>query len=248
MRYFLDIAYKGTNYHGWQIQQNAHSVQQELENALKMLFGKTIETTASGRTDAGVHAEQQIVHLDLEVELTDNHIFKLNCILPKDLAIRDFFPVQKDAHARFDATSRSYEYRISRVKNPFLIDNVYFFDRPLDLIKMNDAATSLLRHKDFEALSKVHTEVKNFLCDIHFAHWKEKGDMIFFEIEANRFLRGMVRTIVGSLLPIGMGKLSVEEFEKILFSRDRRKAGAAAPSEGLFLTRIQYPDRIYLEE
>ena len=247
MRYFLDIAYKGTNYHGWQIQQNAHSVQQELENALKMLFGKTIATTASGRTDTGVHAEQQIVHFDLEVALTDNHIFKLNCILPKDVNIKDFSPVQKDAHARFDATSRSYEYRISRVKNPFLIDNVYFFDRPLDLIKMNEAATSLLRHKDFEALSKVHTEVKNFLCDIHFAHWKEKGDMIFFEIEANRFLRGMVRTIVGSLLPIGMGKLSVEEFEKILLSKDRRKAGAAAPAEGLFLTRIQYPDRIYLE-
>jgi len=229
------------------MQQNAHSVQQELENALKMLFGKTIETTASGRTDTGVHAEQQIVHFDLDTEFTDNHIFKLNCILPKDVAVKDFFPVQKDAHARFDATSRMYEYRISRVKNPFLIDNVYFFDRPLDLNKMNEAATALLHHRDFEALSKVHTDVKNFLCDIHFAHWKEKNNMIFFEIEANRFLRGMVRTIVGSLLPVGMGKLSVEEFEKILLSKDRRKAGAAAPAEGLFLTRIQYPDRIYLE-
>ncbi len=246
MRYFLDIAYKGTNYHGWQIQQNAHSVQEELESALKKIFGKHIETTASGRTDTGVHAEQQIVHLDLDQELTDNHIFKLNCILPKDVAIKDFFPVEKDAHARFDATARAYEYRISRVKNPFLIDNVYFFDRPLDLGKMNEAASILLYHRDFESLSKVHTEVKNFLCDIHFAHWKEKNDMVFFEIEANRFLRGMVRTIVGSLLPIGMGKLSVEEFEEIIFSKDRRMAGPAAPAEGLFLTRVEYPEGIYL--
>ena len=247
MRYFLDIAYKGTNYHGWQVQQNAHSVQQELENALKKIFGKSIETTASGRTDAGVHAEQQIVHFDLNGELTDNHIFKLNCVLPKDISIKDFFPVKKDAHARFDATARTYEYRISRVKNPFLIDHVYFFDRDLDLEKMNEAATVLLYHKDFESLSKVHTEVKNFLCEIHFAHWKEKNNMIFFEIEANRFLRGMVRTIVGSLLPVGLGKYSVNEFEEILFSKDRKKAGPSAPPEGLFLTRIQYPDHIYLE-
>ncbi len=247
MRYFLDIAYKGTHYHGWQVQQNAHSVQQELENALKKIFGKPIETTASGRTDTGVHAAQQIVHLELEIELTDNHIFKLNCVLPKDVAIKDFYPVKADAHARFSAITRGYEYRISRAKNPFFIDNVYFFDRPLDIEKMNEAATLLLNYKDFEALSKVHTEVNNFLCDISFARWKEKGDLLLFEIEANRFLRGMVRTIVGSLLPIGMGKSTVEEFEKILLSKDRRKAGAAAPAEGLFLTKIVYPDSVYLQ-
>jgi tRNA pseudouridine38-40 synthase len=247
LRYFLDIAYKGTNYHGWQIQQNAHSVQEEVENALKKILGKSIETTASGRTDTGVHAEQQIIHLDLDSELTDNHIFKLNCLLPKDIAIKDFFPVKKDAHARFDATLRAYEYRICRVKDPFLTDNVYFFDRPLDMVKMNEAADLLLYHKDFESLSKVHTEVKNFLCEIFFAHWKEKNNMVYFEIEANRFLRGMVRTLVGSMLPIGMGKSSVEEFEKSLLAKDRRKAGPAAPAEGLFLTRVEYPESVYLK-
>ncbi len=247
MRYFLDIAYKGTNYHGWQIQQNAHSVQQELENALEKIFTKKIETCASGRTDTGVHAEQQMVHLDLEEELTDNHVFRLNCILPKDVSIKNFFPVKDTAHARFDASSRSYEYRITKVKNPFLIGTAYHMDRILDINKMNEAATLLLNHQDFESLSKVHTAVKNFLCDMYFARWKEKGDMLIFEIEANRFLRGMVRTIVGSLLPIGLGKASIEDFNKMIVSKNRRNAGPAAPSEGLFLTRIKYPDSIYLE-
>jgi tRNA pseudouridine38-40 synthase len=247
LRYFLDITYKGTRYHGWQIQQNAHSVQQELGNAFQKIFQKSIETVASGRTDTGVHAEQQIVHLDLEVELTDNLIYKLNSVLPKDIAIKDFSPVQDNAHARFDAYSRAYEYRISKVKNPFLIDNAYFFDRILDLEKMNQAATFLLNHQDFESFSKVHTDVKNFLCDITLARWKEKNNMILFEIEANRFLRGMVRAIVGSLIQVGLGKNSVEDFDKIIRSRDRKNAGAAAPPEGLFLTRIKYPDSIYLE-
>lgn len=247
MRYFLDIAYKGTNYHGWQIQNNAHSVQQELENALEKIFRKKIETYASGRTDTGVHAEQQIVHLDLEIELTELHIFKLNCILPKDISIKDFFPVQPNAHARFDAISRSYEYRITKVKNPFLIGNAYHMDRKLDLEKMNAAATILLNYKDFESLSKVHTAVNNFLCDMYFARWKEKEELLIFEIEANRFLRGMVRTIVGSLLPIGLGKASIEDFEKMIIAKDRRIAGPAAPADGLFLTRIKYPDSVYLE-
>ena len=247
MRYFLDIAYKGTNYHGWQIQQNAHSVQQELENALEKIFRRKIETSASGRTDTGVHAEQQIVHLDLSEEFTEHHLFRLNCILPKDIAVKDFFPVTDTAHARFDASSRAYEYRITKVKTPFLIGTAYHMDRVLDIDKMNEAATLLLNHQDFESLSKVHTEVKNFLCDLYFARWKEKGDLLIFEIEANRFLRGMVRTIVGSLLPIGLGKSSIEDFGKMIVSRDRRNAGPAAPAEGLFLTRIKYPDSIYLE-
>ena len=247
LRYFLDVAYKGTNYHGWQVQQNAHSVQQELESALYKIFGKHIETMASGRTDTGVHAEQQIVHLDLEKNFTDDHIYKLNRILPKDIVIKEFFPVKDNAHARFDAISRGYEYRISKVKNPFLIDTAFFLDRTLDLNKMNEAATLLLSHQDFESFSKVHTEVNHFLCDITLARWKEKGDMILFEIESNRFLRGMVRTIVGSLLPVGLGKLSVEEFDQIILARDRKRAGAAAPAEGLFFVRIKYPDNIYLE-
>ncbi|HVD98405.1 MAG TPA: tRNA pseudouridine(38-40) synthase TruA [Cytophagaceae bacterium] len=248
MRYFLDIAYKGTHYHGWQIQQNAHSVQQELENALQKILGQKIETLASGRTDTGVHAEQQIVHLDLEDEFTEQHVYKLNCVLPNDIAVKDFFPVTNQAHARFDATSRSYEYRITRMKNPFLIDNAYFYDRLLDLAKMNEAAVMLLNYHDFESFSKVHTDVKNFRCDIYLARWKEKNDLLIFEIEANRFLRGMVRAIVGSLIMVGLGKISVQDFEKMIISRSRSQAGPAAPPEGLFLTRIKYPDSVYLEE
>ncbi len=247
LRYFFDIAYKGTHYHGWQIQINAHSVQGELENALQKMFGRKVETNASGRTDTGVHAEQQIVHLDLEEEFTAKHLFRLNCMLPKDIAVKEYFPVQDHAHARFDATSRAYEYRISKVKNPFLIHGAYFFDRPLDLVKMNEAAVQLLNHNDFESFSKVHTDVKHFLCDIYMAKWKEKNDMIYFEIEGNRFLRGMVRAIVGSLIAVGMGKSSPEEFEKIILSRNRGNAGASAPAHGLYLTRIQYPDSVYLE-
>lgn len=247
MRYFLDIAYKGTGYHGWQIQQNAYSVQEELENALQKIFGQKIETLASGRTDTGVHAEQQIVHFDLQKEFTPQHIYRLNCVLPNDIAVKDFFPVKKEAHARFDATSRSYEYRITRVKDPFLHGSAYFFDRPLDIVKMNEAAVLLLNHHDFESFSKVHTDVKNFLCDIYLARWKEKNNLLLFEIEANRFLRGMVRAIVGTLLDVGLGKISVKDFEEVILVRNRSKAGAAAPPEGLFLTRIKYPDNVYEE-
>lgn len=248
MRYFLDIAYKGTQYHGWQTQLNAHSVQQELEDALQKIFGRKIETLASGRTDTGVHAEQQIVHLDLEVELTSKHLYKLNRILPHDISVKEFFPVTDEAHARFDASSRSYEYRITKTKNPFLINTAYFFDRSLDLEKMNEAADLLLNYQDFQSFSKVHTDVKTFLCDIYLARWKEKNGMLLFEIEANRFLRGMVRAIVGSLLEVGLEKKSVKDFESIILAKDRRHAGAAAPPEGLFLTRIKYPDSVYLEE
>ena len=247
MRYFLDIAYKGTGYHGWQIQQNAHSVQEELENALQKIFARKIETLASGRTDTGVHAEQQIVHFDLDEEFTPQHIYKLNCVLPKDIAVKDFFPVKVDAHARFDASSRSYEYRITRVKDPFLIESAYLFERPLDIIKMNEAAVLLLNHQDFESFSKVHTDVKNFNCDIYLARWKEKNNLLLFEIEANRFLRGMVRAIVGTLISVGLEKTSVKEFEDIILARNRSKAGAAAPPQGLFLTRIKYPDSVYEE-
>ncbi len=248
MRYFLDIAYKGTHYHGWQRQQNAHSVQEELENALQRIFGRPLETLASGRTDTGVHAEQQIVHIDLEEEFTPKHLYKLNCVLPPDIAIKDFFPVKPETHARFDASMRAYEYRISMVKTPFQIETAYWYDRPLNLEIMNEAAVLLLNYQDFESFSKIHTDVKNFRCDIYLARWKEKNNMLLFEIEANRFLRGMVRAIVGTLLQVGLGKISVKEFENIILARSRSKAGAAAPPQGLFLTSVRYPDEVYMEQ
>jgi tRNA pseudouridine38-40 synthase len=245
LRYFLEMSYKGTNYHGWQIQKNAHSVQQELNNALFKLFQAHITTFGSGRTDTGVHAEQQMVQLDVPFQLNSDHIFKLNHILPCDMTITNFFKVKENASARYDATSRVYEYRISKVKNPFLTDIVCFFSKDLDVEMMNKAAMTLLNHKDFEAFSKVNSSAKTFLCDIKKAHWAYKGGLLIFEIEANRFLRGMVRAIVGTMLEIGLGRLSLEEFEYIILGKDRKNAGRQAPASGLFLVKVNYPETVF---
>lgn len=247
MRYFLEIAYKGTNYHGWQLQKNAHSVQQELNQCLQRLFQADIETIASGRTDTGVHAEQQFVHLDLGRELTDDHIFKLNCLLPWDIVIRNFHKVKPDVSARFDALSRSYEYRISRRKDPFLRELTCYFGKELDLEKMKKATLVLYKYKDYQSFSKVHTSVDHFLCDILNAEWVEKKNLLIFKIEANRFLRGMVRTIVGTLLDVGLGRMTVKQFEEVIQKKDRKAAGRIVPAEGLYLTRIKYPKTIFLK-
>lgn len=245
MRYFLEIAYKGTHYHGWQLQKNAHTVQQELNQALQILFQKDIETIASGRTDTGVHAEQQFVHLDVETELTEDHLFKLNCLLPKDISAKRYVKVKPDVSARFDAISRSYEYRISRRKNPFLQEITCFFGKELNMEKMREATEVLYRHNDYQSFSKVHTSVDHFLCDIMHVEWEEKEELLIFKIEANRFLRGMVRTIVGTLLEVGQDRMTVKEFEEIIVKKDRKVAGRVVPAEGLFLTRIKYPEDIF---
>jgi tRNA pseudouridine38-40 synthase len=245
LRYFLEMAYKGTNYHGWQVQKNAHSVQQELNNALFKLFRTEITTMGSGRTDKGVHAEQQYVQLDVVDELTSDHIFKLNHILPCDMSINNFFKVKENANVRYDATSRVYEYRISRVKNPFLTDMVCFYSKELDVDKMNLASKILLNHKDFEAFSKVNSSARHYLCDILKAEWIFRDNLLIFEIEANRFLRGMVRAIVGTMLDIGLGRKSLEDFEKIIQSRDREEAGRSAPASGLFLVKVNYPSSVF---
>lgn len=246
MRYFLDIAYKGTRYHGWQVQKNAHTVQQELNSCLERLFQTEVETVASGRTDAGVHAEQQVVHVDLNVEMNEDLLFKINCILPHDIVVKKFYKVKEDAHARFDTTSRSYEYRICRVKNPFSLDLAWNLTRELNVVKMKEATEILFEFEDFQSFSKVHTDVEHFLCRIIHAEWIEQGDYLIFKIEANRFLRGMVRTIVGTLVDIGKEKTQVEDFRKILEKKDRKAAGAIVPAEGLYLTRIKYPSEIFI--
>lgn len=246
MRFFLDIAYKGTAFHGWQQQPNALTVQEVLQTAISTVLREPVELTGSGRTDTGVHAAQQIAHLDITEPLTEELIFRINCVLPREIAIKDFFRVKPDAHARFDALSREYEYRLRRKKDPFLSDFACYFSRPLNLEAMNRAASVLLRHKDFQSFSKVHTSVENFKCDVAVAEWLEREGLIVFHVKANRFLRGMVRALVGTMLTIGMGKQSPEVMEDILNSRDRRKAGAAAPPEGLFLTRVNYPSDIFL--
>jgi tRNA pseudouridine38-40 synthase len=246
LRYFLEIAYKGTNYHGWQVQKNAHTVQEELNSCLKTLFQKDIETVASGRTDTGVHAIQQFVHLDLDIELSEYLIFKMNCVLPKDIVVKNFFRVRDNAHARFDAILRAYEYRICRVKDPFLFESTHFFPRPLDVEKMQQAAKVLLKYEDFQSFSKVHTDVDHFLCQMKKAAWHEKGNLLLFEVEANRFLRGMVRTLVGTMLDVGQKKISVEQFEEIILKKDRKAAGAIVPAQGLYFDKIVYPDDIFI--
>jgi tRNA pseudouridine38-40 synthase len=241
-RYFLDIAYQGTNYHGWQNQANAHSIQAEIEAKLSMVLREKISIAASGRTDTGVHAEQQIIHLDTNQALQEHsHLLKFNAVLPKDITVKHIYPVVDTAHARFDAHRRTYQYRISPRKNPFLQNLCYVSTFRYDMDLMNEACKILAQYKNFESFSRVNTDVKHFICEIYQARWELNPELLTFTICANRFLRGMVRTIVGTMLDIGSEKLSLAEFENIILSKNRRKAGRAVPPEGLFLTKVAYP-------
>lgn len=242
MRYFLDIAYRGTHFHGWQIQANARSVQAELQEKLSLLLGEKIEIAGSGRTDTGVHAEQQIAHFDWANKLTfKEHIFRLNQIIHKDIVVKNLYLVDNQAHARYDAISRTYQYRISPHKNPFLNDLVYVDGRKFDFELMNQAARILREYEDFECFSKVKTEVNHFNCQISRAEWNQSGDLWVFTITANRFLRGMVRAIVGTLLNVGLYKIKLTDFQQIIQSKNRNLAGRSVPSEGLYLTEVKYP-------
>lgn len=240
MRYFLDISYKGTEYHGWQIQDNAQSVQGVLEQALKTLLRHEVHTLGSGRTDAGVHAKQQYVQVDSPLVLTSKNILNLNGLLPRDVVVNHIYHVPDHASARFDAQSRSYEYHIHTKPNPFKQETSYLFPRLLDLETMNKAAEILFKHYDFQCFSKSNTEVEHYLCDISYAQFEKHDTDLVFHITANRFLRGMVRAIVGTLIDIGIGKRSIEQFEQIILSKDRKQAGRAAPPEGLYLCDIKY--------
>ncbi len=246
-RYFIDIAYRGTSFVGWQNQPNGRSVQAVIEQALTTILRQPIAITGSGRTDAGVHAEQQFAHFDRPEPLL-NPVWllqSLNALLGPDVAVSRIFPVQDTDHARFSAASRYYQYRIIRQKDPFRAGLAYVFYPALNINAMNEAANYLLKHTDFESFSKVKTDVKTFTCQIEFAHWQcDRGDDLTFHIRADRFLRGMVRAIVGTLLDVGQGKLTVNAFEQIILNRNRKSAGRAAPAEGLFLVEVAYPDPI----
>ncbi len=241
-RYALQFAYDGGSFHGYQIQPNAHSVQAELEEKLSLLLGETVAITGSGRTDTGVHASHQIAHFDTSVSIDDNLIYRLNRMLSPDLTAQAIYAVADDFHARFDATSRTYEYRITRHKDPFLRDFAYWYEADLDLKAMNEAAQLLLSHTDFQCFSKVKTEVNTFECTIMRAFWEEQGDHLIFTIEGNRFLRGMVRAVVGTLMEIGMGKWTVADLQRILASKSRQEAGRAVPAHGLHLVKVTYPE------
>lgn len=248
MRYFLELGYKGTAYHGWQIQNNAVSVQEIVNNGLSLILRQAISTIGSGRTDTGVHARQQFVHFDFPGELdTDQIIYKLNGIFPVDVVAYSLHRVNDEGHARFDAISRSYEYKIHKKRDPFLHNLSYLFPQPLQVQKMNNAAGLLLKHEDFESFSKVKTDANSFLCNITHAQWVEEGNNISFFISANRFLRGMVRAIVGTLLDVGTGKITVQEFEEIINKKNRSEAGRSVPPGGLYLTKVEYPPHYFGE-
>ncbi len=242
-RYFIQLSYKGTHFHGWQIQPNAVTVQETLEKAVSLLLREEIKIIGCGRTDTGVHAKDFFAHFDCETLHFEPHklTFKLNSLLPKDIAIQHIFEVHSDAHARFDATERTYKYYISKIKTPFRYEESYFYPFPLNINAMNEAAKKLLDYIDFTSFSKLHTDVKTNNCVIKEAYWEKTDTQLIFTITADRFLRNMVRAIVGTLLEVGKGKYSVEEFCKIIEAKDRGKAGSSAPSEGLFLHKIIYP-------
>ncbi|HEY9185758.1 MAG TPA: tRNA pseudouridine(38-40) synthase TruA [Salegentibacter sp.] len=241
MRYFIELAYFGKRYHGWQNQPDAISVQEKIEMALGKLFQKTIEITGAGRTDAGVHAKQIFAHFDILEEIdTEQLQYKLNSMLPKDIAVNDIFKVEPLAHARFDALSRSYEYLIINKKDPFLMDRAYFLKKSLDVDKMNQAAEILKTYTNFKCFSKSRTDVKTYNCKIEEARWEWNGEILRFSITADRFLRNMVRAIVGSLIEIGLGKTSVDNLHEIIKSEDRSKAGTSVPAKALYLTKVTY--------
>lgn len=240
MRYLLELAYKGTKYHGWQIQPNSNTVQAEVNKALSIILQANITTLGSGRTDAGVHAKQQYIHFDYHKELDAALIGKLNSVSPSDIAFYSIQKVDDNFNVRFDAVSRSYCYYIETTKNPFQTDLYYRFHQLLDINKMNEAAKLLLTHTDFECFSKVHTDVNTFNCTISLAEWRKVENKLEFRIQANRFLRGMVRAIVGTLLEVGQGKMKISEFQQVLKSNDRGKAGRSVPASGLFLTEVKY--------
>lgn len=247
MRYFLQLSYNGAGYCGWQVQPNAVSVQQVLNEALQTLLGSSTDCTGSGRTDTGVHARMQVAHFDADQYVSPEELlYKLNAILPRDIAVQSLRPVSSEAHARYDALSRSYEYHIHRQKDPFREGFSYYFKPDINTDAMNEAARLLLEWKNFQSFSKVKTDVKHYDCEVFEAVWKNQNDTMVFYVSANRFLRGMVRAMVGTLLEVGMEKLSIEGFRQLLEKRDRRAAARNVPSEGLYLTKITYPEEIYI--
>jgi len=244
LRYFISLAYKGTDFHGWQVQPNAISVQQVVNEGLSVLIKDQITTLGAGRTDTGVHAKQMYAHFDTNVEFDCDEItYRLNAFLNNDVVIKAIFPVSEDAHARFDACSRVYEYWLIQEKNPFLQDAAWLVYGTLDFDVMNEASAYLLNVSDFTSFAKVHSDVKTHICDVRNAHWDFKDGVWVFTIEANRFLRNMVRAIVGTLVELGKGKITLRQFKDIVAKLDRGAAGVSAPAKGLYLTEVDYLER-----
>jgi tRNA pseudouridine38-40 synthase len=248
-RYFIFISFKGTCYHGWQIQPNAVTIQQILDEALSLILGEKISTVGAGRTDAGVHAKFFCAHFDsISQGLAEdqNLLYRLNSYLPADISVISVRNVVPDASARYSAISRTYKYFISRKKDPFSRDSSWSIHGNINVGEMNRACDLLKRHSDFKSFSRLHSDVKDHICKIYYAKWEETEAGLVFTIKADRFLRNMVRAIVGTMIDIGKGKTDMKEFEKIILARDRCRAGISAPATGLFLADIEYPDRIFI--
>lgn len=249
MRYFIFISYKGTSYHGWQIQPNSITVQKLLDEALTTILSENISTTGAGRTDTGVHAMVFCAHFDsisTDLDTVKNLIYKLNRYLPKDISVASLRKVKPDANARFSALSRTYKYFISMEKDPFSEDSSWHLHGNININAMNEASGLLQNYSDFTSFSRLHTNVKTNICKIYKAGWEENSNQLIFTIKADRFLRNMVRSIVGTMIEIGFGKMDLKEFEEIINAKDRCKAGKSAPAKGLFLTKIEYPGDIYI--
>jgi tRNA pseudouridine38-40 synthase len=240
-RYFIEVAYKGTKYSGFQVQDNAGSVQEEVEKALAVYFRSPLALTGSSRTDTGVHARQNFFHVDFDEIIEQSSIYNINAILPPDIVILSILPVTPAAHCRFDAVSREYRYYVYREKDPFLADRAFFFPYPLDLRMLEEAAALIFRHTDFTAFSKKRTQVKSFTCAIAESRWTAEEGLLVYRVRANRFLRGMVRGLVGTMLQVGREKMSLERFEEILRQKDNRQVDFSVPGHGLFLFRVNYP-------
>ncbi|PZR31856.1 MAG: tRNA pseudouridine(38-40) synthase TruA [Azospira oryzae] len=248
MRYFFQICYNGKNYNGWQSQPNVPSVQEKIEKALFTILREKIAIVASGRTDTGVHCIKQYFHADIEKSFEFDKVqLQLNIFLPKDISITGIFRVREDASARYDAFERTYHYHITKIKDPLRVGMAYHYFKEVDVPTMNKAAALLCGTHDFQCFSKVNTDVNHFICTLKKAKWNEKGNTLVFTITGNRFLRSMVRAIIGTLLDVGTGKISVPEFENIIKSKDRKKAGMNAPPEGLYLVDVKYPKRIFIK-
>ncbi len=247
-RYFIDISYDGTNYHGWQIQDNAITIQQVISNCISKILRKQIMIIGAGRTDAGVHAKNYIAHFDINktINKISDIIYKLNNFLPYDISIHNLYRVQNTIHSRYSALQRTYEYNITTKKNPFIYNYSYYHKKIPDIKLMNKAAEQLYLFEDFTSFSKTGSNVNNNICKIKYAKWYERDNKITFKIIANRFLRNMVRAIVGTLLDVGYNKININDFVNIIRSKNRSNAGFSVPAKGLFLIKIDYPENIII--
>ena len=248
-RYFIFISYKGTFYHGWQVQPNSVTVQKKLDEALSTILNEMISTTGAGRTDTGVHAKVFCAHFDSnshDLLNKKNLVYRLNRFLPKDISVSRIIKVDPDAHARFSAISRTYRYNITRVKDPFWEEDSWFIHGKLDINAMNEVCGLLLNYNDFTSFSRLHTDTKTNLCKIFYAVWEQADERLVFTIKADRFLRNMVRALVGTMVEVGSGKVTLKHFEDIIQAKDRCRAGKSAPAKGLLLIDIEYPETIFL--